>query len=123
MRELGIDMPEIRLSAAREHIARMKPRPKPAFEQTAVQKPSVFDSTTIADVLRRVGFGADIPSNPKRLMKCPLHEDDTASMRIFDGGYRCFGCGAKGGVAELVVALGYARSKAEAAKWLESRGA
>jgi hypothetical protein len=84
---------------------------------TCEMRRSVFDSATVASVLQRVGCEA--PSNPKRLMRCPLHEDDTPSFRVFERGYVCFGCGARGGIVDLILALGKASTRAEAARWLE----
>jgi hypothetical protein len=116
LRALAVDHPEMRWNAVREYLRRCRAAEKFARPD----KPSVFDAVTVADVLRRTGHGANIPANPKRLMKCPLHEDDSPSMRIFDKGFRCFGCGQKGGIADLAIALGYARTYAEAALWLEN---
>ena len=80
-------------------------------------KSSVFDSATVAAVLKRAGF--ETPSDPKRLMRCPIHDDDTPSFRIFARGYVCFGCGARGGIVDLILALGKASSRVIAARWLE----
>jgi DNA primase len=80
-------------------------------------KRSVFDTTTIQDVLRFAGYA--VTSDIRKLMKCPLHKDDSPSFRAFERGYCCFGCGAKGGIADLVIALGKATSRAEAARWIE----
>lgn len=80
---------------------------------------SVVDCATIADVLRLAG--ATPPSNPKKLMRCPLHNDSTPSFRVFQRGFRCFGCGKRGGVLDLVVALELATDRRHAARWLEQR--
>lgn len=82
---------------------------------------SIFARATVVDVLRAANVVP--PHNTARLMRCPLpsHLDDTPSFRAFERGYRCFGCGARGGVADLVVALGFADNRAEAALWLEER--
>jgi hypothetical protein len=61
-------------------------------------KRSVFDTTTIQDVLRFAGYA--VTSDIRKLMKCPLHKDDSPSFRAFERGYCCFGCGAKGGIAD-----------------------
>jgi hypothetical protein len=79
---------------------------------------SVVDRVTIADVLRLGGF-----EQPDRhgFLICPLHAERSGSFHVLgDGtGYRCFGCGAKGGVLDLAVALGIAADRASAARWLE----
>jgi hypothetical protein len=82
---------------------------------------SVFASTTVADVLRFAGYKPT--DDPKKLMCCPLpgHCDGTPSFRAFERGWTCFGCSRHGGVADLVVALGKARDRASAARWLEAR--
>jgi len=82
---------------------------------------SIFATATAADVLRAAGL--PVPSNPTKLVTCPLpdHDDSSPSFRVFDRGFICFGCGARGGVLDLVVALGHARDRAGAARWLEGR--
>lgn len=64
--------------------------------------------------------------------RCPFpdHEDRTPSFQIHDepgdernGWFSCHGCGRKGGVLDLVVGLGKARSLAEARAWLRRNGA
>jgi hypothetical protein len=71
------------------------------------------------DVLRIANIAP--PFDPNKLMRCPLpaHEDKNPSFRLFSQGFRCFGCGRKGGVLDFVVALGFARDRASALKWLE----
>lgn len=41
-------------------------------------------------------------------IKCPLHNERSASFVVFpDGGFKCFGCGAKGSNAiDLLMAMG-----------------
>jgi hypothetical protein len=52
---------------------------------------------------------------------CPIHADNSPSLHLLERGYFCFGCGAKGGLLDLAVALGAARDRASAARWLEER--
>lgn len=79
---------------------------------------SVLDRATIRDVLRAVGVS--VPADARKLIRCPLHDDTKPSFRAFDTGYICFaGCG-KGGILDLVIALGKAHDRAGAARWLES---
>jgi len=79
---------------------------------------SVLGRASIIDVLALAGFEAP---NRHGFVSCPLHSETTASFHIVaDGrGWKCFGCGAKGGVLDLVVALGVAPDRASAASWLE----
>jgi len=79
---------------------------------------SVFERATVHAVLRTAGISA---GEARRLIQCPLHTEETPSFRVFERGYRCFGCGARGGVADLIVALGFAGDHAEAARWAEDR--
>jgi DNA primase len=79
---------------------------------------SIFERTTIGDVLRAIAVE---PPVTNRLIGCPLHADGTPSFRAFERGFRCFGCGAHGGVADFIIALGFASDRAEAARWAECR--
>ena len=85
--------------------------------------PSVLNQLTTLDVLRAARL--PLPANISRLLRCPLpgHDDGTPSFRVFARGWRCFGCGRKGGILDLAVELGFARDRAGAARWLEGRRA
>ena len=80
---------------------------------------SILSNATIADVLRLAGY-----EQPDRrgFMRCPIHSEQSPSFHATASGkgWRCFGCGRKGGVFDLVVALGIAQDRAGAAQWLES---
>jgi hypothetical protein len=80
---------------------------------------SVVDRATTHDVLALAGVAS--PSNSRRLMRCLLsgHHDSTPSFRLFERGWRCFGCGRHGGVLDLAIELGLARDRASAARLLE----
>ncbi len=83
---------------------------------------SVFARSTVIDVLRAAGL--PVPSNLDRCIICPLHDDRSPSFKVVGAnatGWTCFGCGLRGGVADLVVRLGYASDRREAARWLEER--
>lgn len=82
------------------------------------QSESVVECVTVSDVLFRAGFEAP---NQRGFLPCPLHSERSPSFHIVgDGrGWRCFGCGRKGGVLDLCVALGIAADRASAARWLE----
>jgi DNA primase len=79
---------------------------------------TVVDRLSIADVLRLGGFEQP---NKRGFLCCPLHSENTPSFKVVGKGrgFRCFGCGAKGGVLDLVVALGVAANRAAAARWLK----
>lgn len=82
---------------------------------------SIAARASVADVLRAAQLSP--PSDPQKLMRCPLagHYDSSPSFRVFGRGFVCFGCGAKGGVLDLVIRLGHAGDRREAARWLEER--
>ncbi len=81
---------------------------------------SVFARATVIDVLHAANL--PVPTNLNRCIACPLHNDRVPSFKIVGVnamGWICFaGCG-KGGVADLIVRLGLARDRREAAAWLE----
>ena len=78
---------------------------------------SITERVTARDVLRLAGF-----AEPNRggMMRCPVHGERSASFHLLTKGFRCFGCGARGGLLDLIVALGIARDRSTAARWLES---
>jgi len=84
---------------------------------------SIVGRLSARDVLRAVGIPAPLPG---KLMCCPLpgHDDHSPSFKFVgaeETGFVCYGCGAKGGVLALVVALGLTHDRAEAARFLEER--
>lgn len=83
---------------------------------------SIFARATVVDVLRAAGL--PVPSNLERCIICPLHDDRSPSFKVVGAnatGWVCFaGCG-KGGIAELIIRLGHATDRGEAARWLEER--
>lgn len=44
-----------------------------------------------------------IQFNGRGFAKCPFHSEKTASLSIKNGHYKCFGCGAYGGVIDFVM--------------------
>jgi hypothetical protein len=79
---------------------------------------SVIERVDVRDVLRVAGFEEP---DKRGFLSCPLHTERSASFHIVgDGtGWRCFGCGARGGILDLVVGLKIAVDRAAAARWLE----
>jgi putative DNA primase/helicase len=58
------------------------------------------------------------------MLQCPLpdHEDRDPSFSIVgERGWKCFGCNRAGGVSDLIVGLGLANSRSDAARWLEDK--
>jgi hypothetical protein len=90
----------------------------PVARESTTSSNSIVNGVSIEDVLRLAGYEQP---NRRGFVICPLHAERTASFHIVgDGrGFRCFGCNAKGGVLDLVVALGVAGDYAGAARWLE----
>jgi CHC2 zinc finger len=74
----------------------------------------VLRAATVSDVLRLRGITP--PSNLKKLIHCPLHDENTPSfaVQVSNKGYRCHGCDAAGGVIDLMLALGVASTKGDA---------
>lgn len=56
---------------------------------------------SMRDVLLRYGFRP----NRSEFIRCPFHEEKTASMKIYKDSYYCFGCGAHGDIFEFVQAM------------------
>ncbi len=82
---------------------------------------SITARLSVGDVFRAAKVSP--PADANKLMRCPLpgHQDGTPSFRVFARGWICFGCNRRGGILDLVVALGRARDRREAAAWLEGR--
>ena len=70
---------------------------------------------------REVAILTGLQPNRGGFILCPIHADHSPSLHLLEHGYYCFGCGAKGGLLDLVVALGRARNRVSAARWLEER--
>jgi hypothetical protein len=79
---------------------------------------SIVDRVRVAEVLRLAGF--ELPDR-RGFLSCPLHAERSASFHIVGNGkgWKCFGCGERGGVLDLAVALGIVSDRAAAAAWLE----
>lgn len=56
---------------------------------------------SMRDILARYG----IQPNRAGFIRCPFHKEKTASMKIYQDSYYCFGCGAHGDVFDFVSAM------------------
>lgn len=82
---------------------------------------SVVDRATISDVLRLAGV-TTLQRGERVWFQCPAHDDTHPSAVIVGrSGWKCFACGAKGGILSLAIALGLARTRADAARVLEAK--
>lgn len=81
---------------------------------------AVLRVATIADVLRMARV--EPPASERKLILCPLpgHMERTPSFNVQKSGkgYRCHGCGGKGWVLALTVALGLATTRSRAVELL-----
>lgn len=57
---------------------------------------------SMRDILRR--YGLQEP-NKSGFIKCPFHQEDTASMKIYKDGFNCFGCSANGDIFSFVMKM------------------
>jgi putative DNA primase/helicase len=84
---------------------------------------SILDRATMLDALRVAGV---VPPNGSGFTLCPFHADDKPSLHLVgqkgrETGYRCFGCGAAGGIFDFLVETQIAIDHAHAAQILEER--
>ena len=60
----------------------------------------IKSTTSMRDILIRYGLQA----NRAGMIRCPFHSgDNTASMKIYDGSFYCFGCGIGGDIFRFVM--------------------
>lgn len=62
---------------------------------------TIKDRLTMRDVLLRYGY----EPNRTKFICCPFHNEKTASMKVYEKDYHCFGCGANGDVISFVKQL------------------
>lgn len=69
------------------------------------QQGNVFDETksrlTMAQVAREYGY----TPNRGGFICCPFHKEKTASLKLYDRSFHCYGCGAGGSVIDFVAML------------------
>lgn len=83
---------------------------------------AITDRVNCADVLRLAGFTP--PSDVRKRMCCPLHNDRSPSFKLVGpnrGGFVCYGCNSRGGILDLTVRLGLAADRATALRFLQDR--
>ena len=56
---------------------------------------------SMRDVVERYGFHP----NQSGFIPCPFHKEKTASMKIYERGYNCFGCGENGDIFDFVMRM------------------
>ena len=61
----------------------------------------IKESVSVRAVAERYGIGI----NRSGFARCPFHEEKTASLKIYDTSFYCFGCGAGGDVIKFVSLL------------------
>lgn len=54
---------------------------------------------SMRDILARCGLPQP---NRKGFISCPFHKEKTASMKIYEKDYNCFGCGANGDIFTFI---------------------
>lgn len=80
---------------------------------------SILDRVCARDALRLAGV-TTVQRGSRTWFTCPSHDDRHPSAVIVgEHGWRCFACGAHGGVFDLCIALGLAHNRASAAQLLE----
>jgi len=61
----------------------------------------IKDCYSMRDIVGRYGF---IPDR-KGFISCPFHQENTASMRIYEKDYNCFGCGENGDIFDFIMRI------------------
>jgi hypothetical protein len=84
---------------------------------------SILERVTMLDALRIAGIPAP---NKSGFTRCPFHDDAKPSLHLVgtkgrETGFKCFGCGAAGGILDFLVEARIAIDHAHAAQILEER--
>jgi len=79
---------------------------------------SILDQLTARQILTLAGHVAPAERKP---MCCIFHAEKRPSLSILDRGYRCWACGAHGGLLDLAIAVGFGYDHQSAAQALEER--
>lgn len=62
-------------------------------------KEEVKERYSMADILERYGLPEP---NRRGFIRCPFHDENTPSMKVYKKDFHCFGCGANGDVISFV---------------------
>lgn len=112
----GRDRAPVRLLAASGHVCRLRELigglPDPPGHQSPTRPPrrrsDARDPLLALDPDRYVGMLTGQPVPRSRKVRCPLHEDRTASLHVYPDaarGWFCFGCRRGGSVYDLASAI------------------
>ena len=61
----------------------------------------IKQTTTMLDVLDRYGF----TPNAKGNINCPFHQEKTASLKVYENSFYCFGCGVGGDIFDFAMKI------------------
>ena len=75
---------------------------------------NLFDTVKAAVTPRMAAERYGLPIQQGSMVCCPFHADRTPSMKLNEGYFYCFGCGASGDVIDLAARLQRGASQAEA---------
>lgn len=84
---------------------------------------TIIDRASMLDALRIAGVA---PPDKSGFTHCPFHDDGKPSLHLVgpkgqQTGYKCFACGAAGGILDFLVEIRIASDHADAARILEER--
>lgn len=65
----------------------------------------MFDEIKKAVTMREIADKYGIEINRSDFAHCPFHTDNTASMKLYDHSFYCFGCGKGGDITDFVAEL------------------
>jgi DNA primase len=74
---------------------------------------TIKESYSMRDILDRL----NISINRNGYCKCVFHKEDTASMKVYENSYYCFGCNKGGDIVDFVKDY-YGLDFKEACKWI-----
>jgi DNA primase len=61
----------------------------------------IKEVVTMFDLVQR--YGIDV--NAAGFAQCPFHQEKTPSMKIYERGYKCFGCNSGGSIFDMVMKM------------------
>ena len=75
--------------------------PKPSGCRNPEMSESIFDTVKAAVPMRECIEALGFVPNRAGYICCPFHSERTASLKLYDDSFHCFGCGAGGDVIEF----------------------